>query len=68
MKKIKELKHEDFGSVKCITIEFENSEIFIENEQAIFWLDTINKALVNDQLHNGASSKIGETLITHFKK
>lgn len=25
MKKIKELKHEDFGPVKCITIEFENS-------------------------------------------
>ena len=42
--------------------------MFIENEQAIFWLDTINNALVNDQLHNGASGKIGETLITYIKK
>lgn len=68
MKKLKELNPEDIGDIKCITIEFEGSEIFIENEQAKFWLDIINNALVNDQLHNGNSSKIGETLITYIKK
>lgn len=68
MKKLKELNAEDIGTVKCITIEFEGGEIFIENEQAKFWLDTINNAFVIDQLHNGNSNKIGETLITYIKK
>jgi hypothetical protein len=32
MKKLKELNPKDIGDIKCITIEFEGSEIFIENE------------------------------------
>lgn len=68
MIKLREIGPDELGEVKCITIEFEGGEMFIENEQAIFWLDTINSAFANDQIHNGNSGKIGETLVTYIKK
>lgn len=68
MKKIKELKAKEFGNIKCITIEFEKGELFIEGPEASFWIDTVNSAFINDQLHNGNSAKIGETLVTYIPK